>query len=39
MCKDGLQKITNIDISTTVIKQMEERYKEEFPTMKCKDII
>jgi hypothetical protein len=38
MYKDGLQKITNIDISATVIKQMQERYKEDFPLMKCNPI-
>lgn len=34
--KDGYQNVTSIDISPTVIKQMVERYKEEFPALKCK---
>lgn len=36
MYKDGYQHITNIDISPTVIKQLQERYKEESANMKCK---
>ena len=34
--KDGYENLTNIDISATVIKQMQERYKEDLPLIKCK---
>ena len=33
MFDDGFQHITNIDISPTVIKQMQELYKEKYPTL------
>ena len=33
MCEDGYEKITNIDYSYTVVKQMQEYYKEKFPTL------
>jgi len=36
MYKDGFQHITNIDISPTVIKQLQERYKEDSANMKCR---
>lgn len=35
MYKDGYVNISNIDISTTVIEQMKEKYKEEIPDLKC----
>jgi len=35
MYKDGYQHITNIDISPTIIKKLQERYKEESANMKC----
>ncbi len=35
MYKDGYENITNIDISSTVIAQMKERYKDDFPNLKC----
>lgn len=35
MYKDGFQHITNVDISPTLIKQLQERYKEEAANMKC----
>ena len=35
MYKDGYQTVTNIDVSPTVIKQMQEHYKESIPSMKC----
>lgn len=36
MFDDGFQNITNIDISFTVIKQMQELYKEKYPTLQYK---
>ena len=33
MFDDGYQHIRNIDISHTVIKQMQELYKEKYPTL------
>lgn len=36
MFDDGYQHITNIDISTTVVKQMTELYREKYPTMSYK---
>jgi EEF1A lysine methyltransferase 4 len=33
MCDDGYDKITNIDISYTVVKQMQEFYKDKYPTL------
>lgn len=33
MCDDGYDKITNIDISYTVVKQMQELYKDKYPTL------
>ena len=36
MFEDGYQHITNIDISFTVIKQMQEAYKEKYPSMPYK---
>ena len=37
MYKEGYTNSTNIDISPTVVKQMQERCKEECPNAKCKD--
>jgi hypothetical protein len=34
--RDGYEHVTNIDISATVVKQMQDRYKEEIPSLKCK---
>ena len=36
MFEDGYQNITNVDISFTVIKQMQEYYKEKIPQMNFK---
>jgi len=36
MFDDGYQHITNVDISTTVVKQMTELYREKYPTMSYK---
>ena len=36
MYEDGYQHITNIDISFTVIKQMQEMYKEKCPNLAFK---
>ena len=33
MADDGYDKITNIDISYTVVKQMSEYYKDKCPTL------
>ena len=33
MWDDGFQQISNIDISFTVIKQMQEMYKDKYPNM------
>ncbi len=38
MFDDGYQHITNIDISTTVVKQMTELYREKYPTMAYKQM-
>ncbi|MEY3492532.1 MAG: hypothetical protein RL309_1660 [Verrucomicrobiota bacterium] len=38
MFDDGFQHITNIDISTTVIKQMTELYREKYPTLAYKQM-
>ena len=38
MYEDGYQNITNIDISFTVIKQMQEMYKEKYPSMAFKQM-
>jgi EEF1A lysine methyltransferase 4 len=38
MFDDGYQHITNVDISTTVIKQMTELYREKYPTMSYKQM-
>ena len=35
MFKRGYKVITNIDIAPTVIKQMQEKYKEDYSAMKC----
>ncbi len=36
MFEDGYSNITNVDISFTVIKQMQEYYKEKIPQMNFK---
>jgi len=36
MYEDGYQHITNIDISFTVVKQMQELYKEKIPNLPFK---
>jgi peptidyl-tRNA hydrolase len=36
MYEDGYQHITNIDISFTVVKQMQELYKEKLPNLPFK---
>ena len=36
MFEDGYQNITNVDISFTVIKQMQDHYKEKIPQMNFK---
>lgn len=38
MYDDGYQHISNIDISFTVIKQMQELYKEKYPNMPYKQM-
>ena len=38
MYEDGYQHITNIDISFTVIKQMQEMYKEKIPNLPFKQM-
>ena len=38
MFEDGYQQITNVDISFTVIKQMQEYYKEKIPQMTYKQM-
>ena len=38
MYEDGYQHLTNIDISFTVIKQMEELYKEKIPNLAFKQM-
>ena len=38
MYDDEYQNIVNIDISFTVIKQMQERYKEDYPNMPFKQM-
>jgi len=38
MYDDGYQHISNIDISFTVIKQMQELYKEKYPSMPYKQM-
>jgi len=35
MYEDGFQNITNVDISFTVVKQMQEMYKEKCPSLTC----
>jgi hypothetical protein len=39
MYEDGYENITNIDISNTVTKYMEEKTKARCPNMKCKSYI
>lgn len=36
MYEDGYQHLTNIDISFTVVKQMQEMYKEKIPNLPFK---
>ena len=38
MYDDGYQNIVNIDISFTVIKQMQELYKDKYPNMPYKQM-
>ena len=38
MFEDGYQHITNVDISFTVIKQMQEQYKEKIPQLTFKQM-
>ena len=38
MYEDGYQHITNIDISFTVVKQMQELYKEKIPNLPFKQM-
>jgi EEF1A lysine methyltransferase 4 len=38
MYEDGYQHLTNIDISFTVIKQMQEMYKEKIPNLAFKQM-
>lgn len=38
MYEDGYTHIENIDISFTVIKQMQELYKDKYPTMPYKQM-
>ena len=38
MYEDGYQHLTNIDISFTVIKQMQEMYKEKIPNLPFKQM-
>ena len=38
MYEDGYQHLTNIDISFTVIKQMQELYKEKIPNLAFKQM-
>lgn len=38
MYEDGYQHITNIDISFTVVKQMQEMYKEKIPNLPFKQM-
>ncbi len=39
MYKEGYTSFTNIDISPAVIKQMQERYKDDCPNAKCKILV
>ena len=36
MYEEGFQNIVNIDISSVVIKAMQEKYKDKGPSFKCK---
>ena len=38
MFDEGYQHITNIDISFTVIKQMQDLYREKYPTLTYKQM-
>jgi hypothetical protein len=35
MFDEGYTSITNVDISSVVIKQMQEKYKDKGPNFKC----
>ena len=38
MYEDDYKHITNIDISTTAVKQMQERYREKYPDLVYKQM-
>jgi hypothetical protein len=38
MFDEGYQHITNIDISFTVVKQMQDLYREKYPTLTYKQM-
>ena len=38
MFDEGYQHITNIDISFTVVKQMQDNYREKYPTLTYKQM-
>jgi len=38
MFDEGYQHITNIDISFTVVKQMQDHYREKYPTLTYKQM-
>jgi hypothetical protein len=38
MYEAGYKNITNIDISSVVVEQMQEKYADRYPELKCKEL-